>query len=63
MKKEAETQWRRKALQETVDYFDNESIRKDFMRDALTQFCSGNTAVISNTTVHYKTDNQICLGE
>eukprot|EP00483_Globobulimina_turgida_P000096 UN00096 len=57
-KKEAENQWKRKALQETVDYFDNESIRNDFMRDALGQFCSDNTAVISNTnaTVHYKSD-------
>eukprot|EP00483_Globobulimina_turgida_P009422 UN09441 len=57
-KKEAENQWKRKALQETVDFFDNDAIRSDFMKDALTQFCSDNNAAISNTnaTVHFKSD-------
>eukprot|EP01084_Bolivina_argentea_P298996 515370_1 len=58
VKKEAENQWKRRALDETVNYFDNDTVRADFMRDVLTQFCSGNVAVISNTnaTVNYETD-------
>merc|ERR1712083_747181 len=58
VKKTAEDQWKRTALQETVDYFDDESVRRDFMRDALAQFCSGDTAKISNmaSSVEYKSD-------
>jgi len=57
-RKAAEDQWKRSALQETVDYFEDESVRRDFMRDALAQFCSGDTAKISNTasSVEYQSD-------
>jgi len=57
-RKTAEDQWKRTALQETVDYFEDESVRRDFMRDALAQFCAGDTAKISNSasTVGYETD-------
>merc|ERR1712141_368380 len=57
-RKTAEDQWKRSALQETVDYFEDESVRRDFMRDALAQFCAGDTAKISNSasTVGYETD-------
>eukprot|EP01084_Bolivina_argentea_P056759 103829_1 len=57
-RKEAETQWKRAALQEAVDYFEDDRVRESFMRDALSQFCSGNTAALSNTTttVNYETD-------
>jgi len=48
-KKAAEDQWKRSALQETVDYFEGEQVRADFMRDALAQFCAGDTAKISNS--------------
>merc|ERR1712110_1267745 len=37
-RKAAEDQWKRSALQETVDYFDDENVRREFMRDALAQF-------------------------
>lgn len=58
VKKTAEDQWKRTALQETVDYFDDDNVRRDFMRDALTQFCTGDTAKISNmaSSVEYKSD-------
>merc|ERR1711933_496760 len=58
VKKEAETNWKRTALSETVEYFENDAVRNDFMRDALSQFCSGNTAQLSNSTltVNYETD-------
>merc|ERR1719187_2426395 len=57
-KKTAEDQWKRTALQETVDYFEDENVRRDFMRDALAQFCAGDTAKISNnaSSVEYETD-------
>merc|ERR1712241_315995 len=43
---------------ETEGYFENESVREDFMKNALAQFCSGNTAQLSNSTltVEYETD-------
>merc|ERR1719378_1293104 len=57
-RKTAEDQWKRTALQETVDYFEDESVRRDFMRDALAQFCAGDTAKISNnaSSVEYESD-------
>ncbi len=62
MKKEAENQWKRRALDETVNYFDNDAVRAGFMRDALTQFCSGNVAVISNTNATVNYIQVTCLG-
>merc|ERR1712008_473817 len=58
LKKEAETNWRRAAMSETEGYFENESVREEFMKNALAQFCSGNTAQLSNSTltVGYETD-------
>jgi len=57
-RKAAEDQWKRAALQQTVDYFDDEAVRREFMRDALAQFCAADTARISNTasSVEYKSD-------
>merc|ERR1719378_773668 len=57
-RKTAEDQWKRTALQETVDYFEDENVRRDFMRDALAQFCAGDTAKISNnaSSVEYESD-------
>merc|ERR1711994_1146375 len=48
-KKAAEDAWKRTAMAQTVDYFEGDQVRKDFMRDALAQFCSGDTAKISNS--------------
>merc|ERR1712130_541202 len=58
VRKTAEDQWKRTALQESVDYFDDENVRREFMRDALAQFCAGDTAKIgmSASTVEYKSD-------
>jgi len=58
LKKEAETNWKRSALNESVEYFENDGVRDEFMRNALNQFCSGNTAQLSNSTltVNYETD-------
>merc|ERR1712083_1009559 len=58
VRKTAEDQWKRTALQESVDYFDDDNVRKEFMRDALAQFCAGDTAKIgmSASTVEYKSD-------
>lgn len=57
-KKTAEDQWKRSALEQTVDYFEDEGVRQDFMRQALSQFCSGDVAKITNTTatVGFETD-------
>ena len=57
-KKAAEDQWKRAALEQTVDYFEDEQVRRDFMREALSQFCSGNIAKITNTsaTVRFESD-------
>merc|ERR1711997_1412437 len=58
LKKEAETNWRRQAMNESVEYFEDKSVRDEFMKNALAQFCSGNTAQLSNSTltVEYETD-------
>ena len=58
LKKEAETNWKRTALNQSVEYFENEGVRAEFMKNALSQFCSGNTAQLSNATltVNYETD-------
>jgi len=58
LKKEAETNWRRQAMNESVEYFEEQSVRDEFMKNALAQFCSGNTAQLSNSTltVEYETD-------
>mmetsp|Transcript_3417 Transcript_3417/g.2917 ORF Transcript_3417/g.2917 Transcript_3417/m.2917 type:complete len:176 (-) Transcript_3417:324-851(-) len=57
-RKTAEDQWKRAALDSTVDYFDDAQVRQDFMRQALSQFCSGDVAKITNTTatVEFETD-------
>merc|ERR1740129_1459699 len=48
-KKAAEDTWKRTAMTQTVDYFENGQVRADFMKDALAQFCAGDTAKISNS--------------
>eukprot|EP00484_Ammonia_sp_Unknown_P026457 CAMPEP_0197028190 /NCGR_PEP_ID=MMETSP1384-20130603/7935_1 /TAXON_ID=29189 /ORGANISM="Ammonia sp." /LENGTH=448 /DNA_ID=CAMNT_0042457155 /DNA_START=20 /DNA_END=1366 /DNA_ORIENTATION=- len=57
-KKEAENAWRRSALQQTLEYFEQDSVRNDFMSQALQQFCAGDTAKISNqaATIGYETN-------
>eukprot|EP00485_Elphidium_margaritaceum_P016489 CAMPEP_0202726802 /NCGR_PEP_ID=MMETSP1385-20130828/184798_1 /ASSEMBLY_ACC=CAM_ASM_000861 /TAXON_ID=933848 /ORGANISM="Elphidium margaritaceum" /LENGTH=455 /DNA_ID=CAMNT_0049393031 /DNA_START=20 /DNA_END=1387 /DNA_ORIENTATION=- len=57
-RKDAETQWKRSALQQSVEYFDDENVRREFMKEALAQFCSGDTAKLSNSavTVAFQTD-------
>ena len=48
-RKAAEEQWKRTALQQTVEYFEGGQVRQDFMKEALSQFCAGDTAKISNS--------------
>jgi len=48
-KKAAEDAWKRSAMAQTVGYFEDGQVRKDFMAEALSQFCAGDTAKIGKS--------------
>jgi hypothetical protein len=48
VKKDAETQWAREALGATYAYYDEESVKQQFTKDALERFLAPNFAKLSN---------------
>ena len=50
IKREAESQWKRDALQAALHHCESDKVKQDFTKQAIADFCKGDTAKIQGST-------------